>query len=105
MCPYTGLKPSHSIQELPAFVCYKLCNIKSEFPLPCVSVSVLCLSQEKTSSAELSLSLCLCLRYMRVRVLAIAELNSYNAILAPPKYQKQPCSGEAYLYFLAELLQ
>ena len=28
-----------------------------------------------------------------LRALASVELNSYNAILAPPKYQKQPCNS------------
>ena len=28
-----------------------------------------------------------------LRALAAVELNSYNSILAPPKYQKQPCNS------------
>ena len=41
-----SLKPSHSIQELPAFVCCELRDIKLRFPLPCVCVFSPCLSQK-----------------------------------------------------------
>ena len=47
VCLLMGLKPSHIIQELLAFVCCELCDIKPGFPFPCVCVSVLCLSQKK----------------------------------------------------------
>ena len=47
-----------------------------------------------------------------IRALATVELNSYIAILAPPKYKKQPYSNGAkgfffifYLFFLPSLQQ
>ena len=47
LCPYTSLKPLHNIQELPAFVCCELCDIKPWFPLPSVCVFSPSLSLKK----------------------------------------------------------
>ena len=52
VCLLMGLKPSHIIQELLAFVCCELCDIKPGFPFPCVCVSVLCLSQKKKKKRD-----------------------------------------------------
>ena len=38
VCLPMSLKPSHSIQELPTFVCCELFDIKLGFPLPYVCV-------------------------------------------------------------------
>ena len=38
------------------------------------------------------------------RAFAAVELNSYNAILAPPKHKKTPTAVEPYLKILDELL-
>ena len=40
-----------------------------------------------------------------VRAFVAVELKSYNAILAPPIYQKMHAAVEAKLKFLADLLQ
>ena len=47
---------------------------------------IICVSQPERTNERVR-------NYIAFRALAAFELNSYNAILAPPKYQKQPCSS------------